>query len=161
MCVNYYQHGDNAKLQVDINLTFVALRSICISNLKIENEWLRGMLICKKMLFENTWTPSGSAEVRIKISPSTCTYTTFAAVCVPSLFITKCGLKTIRRHFVSQGQLHRNINASCYHRPATSINAANWACAYSIKDHVRSTFWFWWIHSFLLSSFSYHFYYLL
>jgi len=40
------------------------------------------------------------------------------------LFLTKRVLKTIRRHFVSQGQLRRNINASCYHRPATSINAA-------------------------------------
>jgi len=50
-CVNYYQHGDNAKLQVYVNLIFVVLRSICTSNLKIEHEWLRGTLICKKKCF--------------------------------------------------------------------------------------------------------------
>jgi hypothetical protein len=155
MCVNCYQHGDNAKLQVYKNLIFVSLRSICTNNLKIEREWLWGTLIKK---IENTWTPSRSAEVQIKLSHLTCIIKTFAVVFVPLLFLAKCGLKMIRRHFVCQGQLHRNINASCYLRPATSINAANWACAFSITNHVRSTLWFSWIHSFLLCSFSHHYF---
>ena len=153
MCIKYNRRGGKTKLCVYENVIFAAPPSLCTSHLNFEQEYLQ------RMLLQNTLTWNRRVEVRTKPAPSRCIYVTFAEALVPSLFLSTCRLKMIRRHFVSQGQRYRNINASCCHRPAPWINAANCAYAHSIRNHVRSLSWFRWIHSLLLWSVSHPCYY--